>query len=200
MKFRDLRAWMSSRDRPTVGWTDGDLPDNVRLGHGSCISGLDAFKRFFSKRDIALSLGDRSRTDGVKFAIGPQGHVAIGRDCYLNDCILLAEQEIRIGNYVMIGWNTTVSDGDFHPIAPAERISDAIALSPLAEGRVRPKALCQPVFIGDNVFIGPACTILKGVTIGDGAYVEAGSVITRSVGANAHVQGNPAVIVSVDET
>jgi acetyltransferase-like isoleucine patch superfamily enzyme len=189
---------MSSRDRPTAGWTDGDLPGNVQLGRESCIFGPDAFKRFFSKRDVALLLGDRSRTDGVKFAIGPQGHVAIGHDCYLNDCILLAEQEIKIGNYVMIGWNTTVSDSDFHPIAPAERISDAIALSPLADGRVRQKALCQPVRIGDNVFIGPACTILKGVTIGDGAYVEAGSVITHSVPANAHVQGNPAVIGSLD--
>jgi len=191
---------MSSRDRPTVGWTDGDLPGNIRLGHGSCISGIDAFKRFFSKRDIALSLGDRSRSDGVKFAIGPQGHVAIGHDCYLNDCILLAEHEIKIGNYVMIGWNTTVSDSDFHPIAPAQRISDAIALSPYAEGRARPKVLCQSVLIGDNVFIGPACTILKGVTIGDSSYVEAGSVITHSVPANAHVRGNPAVIVSVDLT
>jgi len=191
---------MSSRDRPMAGWTDGDLPGNVSLGRGSCISGPDAFKRFFSKCDVALSLGDRSRADGVKFAIGPQGHVAIGHDCYLNDCILLAEQNITIGNYVMIGWNTTVSDSDFHPIAPAERISDAIALSPRAEGRARPKALCQSVFIGDNVFIGPACTLLKGVTIGDGAYVEAGSVIAHSVPANAHVRGNPAVIVSVDLT
>jgi acetyltransferase-like isoleucine patch superfamily enzyme len=189
---------MSSRDGPTAGWTDGDLPANARLGHGSRISGPDAFKRFFSKRDVALSLGDLSRTDGVKFAIGPQGRVAIGHHCYLNDCILLAEQEISIGNYVMIGWNTTVSDSDFHPIAPADRIADAIALAPFAEDRVRPKALCQPVLIGDNVFIGPACTILKGVTIGDGAYVEAGSVITRNVPANAHVKGNPAVIVSVD--
>jgi hypothetical protein len=92
---------MSSRDRPTAGWTDGDLPGNVQLGRESCIFGPDAFKRFFSKRDVALLLGDRSRTDGVKFAIGPQGYVAIGHDCYLNDCILLAEQEIKIGNYVM---------------------------------------------------------------------------------------------------
>jgi acetyltransferase-like isoleucine patch superfamily enzyme len=189
---------MSSRDGPTAGWTDGDLPDNVRLGHGSGISGPDAFKRFFSKRDVALSLGERSRIDGVKFAIGPQGRVTIGHHCYLNDCILLAEQEICIGNYVMIGWNTTVSDSDFHPVAPAERIADAIALSPFAEGHVRPTALCLPVLIGDNVFIGPACTILKGVTIGDGAYVEAGSVITHSVPAGAHVQGNPAVIVPRD--
>jgi acetyltransferase-like isoleucine patch superfamily enzyme len=187
---------MKSRGPSTAWWPDGDLPKNVHLGDDSAIFGTDAFKRFFSQREIALSLGDRSRADGVKFAIGPQGRVAIGHDCYLNDCILLAEQDIQIGNYVMIGWNTTISDSDFHPLAPAERVLDAIALSPEGHGRARPKAICEPVLIGDDVFVGPACTILKGVAIGAGAFIEAGSVITRNVPAHAHVCGNPAAIVS----
>ena len=179
-------------------WRGGDLPDNVRLGHESSICGLDAFKRFFSRLPIALTLGDRSRADGVRFAIGLRGHVAIGHDSYLNDCIILAEQDIQIGNYVMIGWNTTISDSDFHPLAPADRILDAIALSPLAAGRQRPNVVSKAVVIGNDVFIGPACTILKGVTIGDGSFVEAGSVITRDIPAGSHVQGNPAVIASLD--
>ena len=121
---------------------DPQPPANVRLGQDSRISGPDAFKRYFSQREIGLSLGERSWADGAKFAVGPDGIVAIGSDCYLNDCILLAELEIRIGDHVMIGWNTTVSDSDFHPIAPAERIQDAIALSPLAKGTPRPP--CRP--------------------------------------------------------
>ena len=177
---------------------DPQLPANVRLGQDSRISGPDAFKRYFSQRDIGLSLGERSWTDGTKFAIGPDGFVTIGRDCYLNDCVLLAEQEIRIGNHVMIGWNTTLSDTDFHPVAPAERIQDAIALSPLAKGTPRPSIARKPVIIGDDVYIGPACSILKGVTIGAGAFVEPGSVVTRDVPAHAHVRGNPAAIVSTD--
>lgn len=175
------------------------MPANVRLGQDSRISGSDAFKRFFSQRDVGLSLGERSSADGVKFAIGAHGLVAIGSDCYLNDCVLLAELEIRIGNYVMIGWNTTVSDSDFHPIAPAERIQDTIALSPLSNGMPRPTIACKPVIIGDDVFIGPACTILKGVTIGAGAFIEPGSVVTRDVPARAHSRGNPAAIVSSDQ-
>jgi acetyltransferase-like isoleucine patch superfamily enzyme len=176
------------------------LPANVRLGPDSRISGPDAFKRYFSKRDIGLSMGERSCADGAKFAIGADAFVTIGRDCYLNDCILLAEQEIRIGNHVMIGWNTTVSDSDFHPVAPAERIQDAIALSRLSDGTPRPAIARKPVIIGDDVFIGPACTILKGVTIGAGAFVEPGSVVTHDVPAHAHVRGNPAAIVSADRT
>lgn len=179
---------------------DPQPPANVRLGQDSRITGPDAFKRYFSQREIGLSLGERSWADGAKFAVGPAGIVAIGSDCYLNDCVLLAELEIRIGDHVMIGWNTTISDSDFHPIAPAERIQDAIALSPLSQGAPRPPIARRPVIIGDDVFIGPACTVLKGVTIGAGAYIEPGSVVTRDVPAGAHMRGNPAAIVSTDGT
>jgi acetyltransferase-like isoleucine patch superfamily enzyme len=179
---------------------DPQPPVNVRLGQDSRISGPDAFKRYFSQREIGLSVGERSWADGTRFAVGLDGVVVIGSDCYLNDCVLLAELEIRIGDHVMIGWNTTVSDSDFHPIAPAERIQDAIALSPLSKGTPRPSIARKPVIIGDDVFIGPACTILKGVSIGAGAFVEPGSVVTRDVPAGAHVRGNPAAIVSSDET
>jgi len=175
-----------------AGWSEGVLPANVRLGLGSRIAGQDAFKRFFSKCDVGLSLGDRTLADGVRFNAGEAGRIIIGEDCYLDDCILLAEQEIRIGRHVMIGWNTTVSDSDFHPLAPAERVLDAIALSPAGGGHPRPKVICRAVSIGDDVYIGPACTILKGVEIGSGAYIEPGSVVTRSVPAMAHVRGNPA--------
>ena len=178
---------------------DPQPPANVRLGQDSRITGPEAFKRYFSQRDIGLSLGERSWADGTRFAVGPAGIVAIGSDCYLNDCVLLAELEIRIGDHVMIGWNTTVSDSDFHPIAPAERIQDAIALSPISGDTKRPAVARKPVIIGDDVFIGPACTILKGVTIGGGAYIEPGSVVTRDVPAGAHMRGNPAAIVSSGE-
>src|SRR5262249_51584891 len=123
----------------------------------------------------------------------------VGQDCYLNECILLAEREIRIGNHVMIGWMTTISDSDFHPLDPAERIKDAIALSPVGGGRARPAIALRPVVIGDAVYIAPACSSLKGVSIGAGGFVEPGSVVTRDVPAHAHVRGNPAAIVAEDD-
>jgi acetyltransferase-like isoleucine patch superfamily enzyme len=175
---------------------DTPLPANVRLARDARISGPNAFKRFVSRREVAITLGARSHADGVHFAIGAEGSVAIGEDCYLNDCILLVQEEIRIGNHVMIGWGATIADSDFHPTAPSERIEDVIAL---AEGRAGPKIPTRPVTIGDNVYIGPACTILKGVTIGEGAFVEPGSVVTRDVSARARVRGNPAVVVDTEQ-
>lgn len=171
-------------------------PSNVRLGPGSSISGESSFKRFFSKEDVGLALGSHSRAADVRFSVGPKGTIRIGDYCYLCDCVLLAEEEIRIGNYVMIGWGATISDSDFHPLEPAERIRDAIALSSIPTGHVRPAIRPKPVVIGDDVYIGPACTILKGNTIGQGAFVEPGSVVTRDVPAHARVRGNPAVVVA----
>jgi acetyltransferase-like isoleucine patch superfamily enzyme len=49
-----------------------------------------------------------------------------------------------------------------------------------------------PVAIGDNVWIGAKAIILKGVTIGDGAVVAAGSVVTKDVAPGVLVAGNPA--------
>lgn len=183
-------------DKSVSGWGRGELPANVRLGEESKIVGRDAFRRFLSQRDDALVIGKCSLADGVNFAVGAQGRIAIGDFCYLSACTLLAEDEVRIGDHVMIGWGTTISDSDFHPLDPAERIRDAIALSPIPEGTLRPRIEARPVAIGDDVYIGPACTILKGITIGRGAFVEPGSVVTRDVPAQAHVRGNPAIIVS----
>jgi acetyltransferase-like isoleucine patch superfamily enzyme len=49
--------------------------------------------------------------------------------------------------------------------------------------------------IEDDVWIGPNATLLKGVRIGAGAFIEAGSLVTRDVPAGATVLGNPAQIL-----
>ncbi len=173
-------------------WMDGELPPNCRLGERTVVTGATAFKRFHSRRDPGLTIGANSTMDGVQFAIGAEATVSIGDFCYLTNAVLLAELEISIGRYVIIGWNTTIADTDFHPLAPALRIQDARALSPLGRGMARPTIARAPVVIEDDVWIGPSCTILKGVRIGRGAFIEPGSVVTRDVEPGAHVLGNPA--------
>lgn len=133
--------------------------------------------------------------DGVHFAVGDQGRVEIGDYCYFTNAVLLCEDHLRIGSYVVIGWNATIVDTDFHPIAPAERIADALACSPLGHARSRPAIVRMPVVIEDDVWIGPNATILKGVCVRTGAFIEAGAVVTRDVPARCRVVGNPAQIV-----
>jgi len=153
------------------------------------------FKRFHSQHPEALSIGAQCTMDRVQFALGKRGRVTIGDFCYFTDAVLLCELEIEIGRFVVIGWNATIADSDFHPLAPAERIADAIACSPLGAGRPRPTIEARSVVIKDDVWIGPNATVLKGVTIGAGAWVEPGAMVLRDIPAHARVLGNPALVV-----
>ena len=114
---------------PPGRWTAGEIPSNVRVGLNTLITDDLAFKRFHSQKPEALVIGAHCTMDGVHFDLGEQGEMRIGDYCYFTNAVLLCELEVRIGSYVVIGWNTTISDTDFHPLAPAERIADAIACS-----------------------------------------------------------------------
>jgi acetyltransferase-like isoleucine patch superfamily enzyme len=176
-------------------WLQGALPENAKVGPNTVIIGDIAFKRFHSRLPDALQIGSHCTMDGVHFDLGEGARMTVGDYCYFTNAVLLCELEVRIGNYVLIGWNTTIADSDFHPIAPAQRVADAIACSPLGKGHPRPAVVRQPVIIEDDVWIGPNATILKGVRIGAGAWIEPGSLVTRDVPARARVMGNPAQII-----
>jgi acetyltransferase-like isoleucine patch superfamily enzyme len=178
----------------TGRWIDGPLPPNVRLGQDSLITGQHAFKRFRSVLEDAIVIGDHVTLDAPHLSIGPRGRLIVGDWSMISAALLMAEQEIRIGRYVAIGWNASIADSDFHPIDPALRQQDAIACSPLSPGRTRPAVECRPVIIEDDVWIGPCATILKGVRVSAGAVIEPGAMVTRDVPSRARVAGNPARI------
>jgi len=157
-------------------WTGGVLPRNVQLGPGTLVTGdqwtePQVFRKFRSQIEPGLVIGAGCRLDGVLFNVGERGRVVIGDHCSLEEVFLIAEQEIRIGHRVTIGWRTMIVDSDFHPLAPADRLADVIAVSPLAD-RPRPVIDCRPVVIEDDVWIGPNVTVLKGTRIGAGSLVE----------------------------
>jgi|ERR1051326_262299 acetyltransferase-like isoleucine patch superfamily enzyme len=177
-------------------WLDGKLPDNVVLGTNTIIRGDLAFKRFHSQENPALVVGQHCTLDGVHFALGQNGRTQIGDYCCLSNAVLLCELELRLGNYVIIGWNATIADTDFHPLSPAQRIADAIACSPLGKDRKRPLIAAKRVIIEDDVWIGPSATILKGVRIGAGSFIEPGALVTRDVAPRSRIAGNPAQVIA----
>lgn len=94
-------------------------------------------------------------------------------------CQLIANVGIEIGEEAMIGAGCLICDSDMHEV-------------PL--GSDRPVAMA-PIKIGKRAFIGARSIILKGVTIGDGAVVGAGSVVTSDVPPNSLAAGNPAMVL-----
>jgi len=178
-------------------WASGTLPSNVVLGDDSLITGPKAFARFRSTREPALVIGRACTLDGVHFAINPQGLVTIGEGCAFYGSVLLCELEIRIGQHVCMGWNATLSDSDFHPTEVAERHADVLACSPVGEGLSRRPYPSRPIVIGNDVYIGHNATVLKGVTIGDGAFIEPGAMVSKDIPPRARVIGNPAKVMEI---
>ena len=176
-------------------WIHGAIPSNVSLGDNTLISGDFSFKRFHSRVSGALVVGAHCTMEGVHFAVGENGKLSIGDYCYFTNAVLLCELEVHIGSHVLIGWNATIADTDFHPIDPAERISDAMACSPLAKGRPRPDIARRPVVIEDNVWIGPNAAILKGVRVGQGCIIEPGTILTRHAPRHSRIAGNPGKVI-----
>ena len=115
-------------------------------------------------------------------------HCAYGCNLFLGDrvyinvgCVVLDTARVEIGAGSMLG--------------PAVQIYCAEH----SKGRERRAAgleVAKPVTIGRDVWIAGAAVILPGVTIGDGAIVGAGSVVTRDVAADTTVAGNPARPIS----
>jgi len=108
--------------------------------------------------------------------------------------ILDCAQLIEIGNDTMISYECVIADSDNHSLYADERADDVVRWK---EERRHDwsKVAMRPVVIGSRCWIGARAIILKGVRIGDGAIVGAGSVVTRDVPAWSVVAGNPARVV-----
>ncbi len=120
---------------------------------------------------------------------GPGAVIEISEGAQLSGASITARsRRIHIGKNALLGPNCIVVDSDFHAPWPPERRIDSPGYENDAD-----------VFIGDYVWIGMNCTILKGVHIGAGAIIGASSVVTRDVPPNCVVCGAPARVVRMAE-
>lgn len=106
-------------------------------------------------------------------------NIKIGKDVFVNSgCCFQDQGGVTLGDGCLVGHNVVFATLD-HDIRP-ERRGDMTA---------------APIVVGKDVWIGAHATILKGVTIGDGAIVAAGAVVTRDVPPNTIAAGVPARVV-----
>src|SRR6185436_9006114 len=163
----------------TGAWNYSDLPANVKLGADCFIERRDSFKRYRSTRDPGLVLGRGVKAyTWTEFNIEPAGILTVGDDTTLVGAVFMCAERIEIGSRVVISYNVTVADSDFHPRDPEQRKLDARANAPEGDRSQRPSVITRPVIIEDDVWIGIGAIILKGVRIGRGARIGAGTVVT----------------------
>lgn len=164
--------------KPDVTWRFYGLPYIRCGGRGSAISIGRYFVAVSSLSHNSFGIIQRVVIRTVRHG----AKVIIGDHVGISGCTISAGSSITIGNWVSIGSGVVISDGDAHPIDPEER-------------RAGLGGATKPIVIEDDVFIGARAIVLKGVTIGKGAVIGAGSVVTKDVPAFAIAVGNPAHVV-----
>lgn len=106
------------------------------------------------------------------------GYIEIGDHNFINGAYISAENKVVLGSNIKIGPQTMIMDSDFHDISDHNK-----------------EGVSKPIIIGDDVWLGARCTILKGVTIGTGAVVAVGAIVTKDVPAKTLVAGVPAKVI-----
>lgn len=136
--------------------------------------------------------------------------IKIGKNTFIGgNSYIIAYNNIEIGANTLISWGCTIIDSNSHSIYYEERKNDIMIayenskIPTYGEKRRQcftipknwSKVQSAPIKICDKVWIGFNTIILKGVTIGEGAVVAAGSVVTKDVEPYTIVGGNPAKII-----
>jgi acetyltransferase-like isoleucine patch superfamily enzyme len=143
-----------------------------------------------------ISVGARTLIDGELLVHDYGGEIAIGEACYVGPGTRIwSGDHLRIGDHVFVAHNVTITDTNAHQIDALERAEHyqrtVVEARPFEKGSIE----SAPVVIGDHAWINFNAAILKGVTIGEGAIIGAGSVVTKDVPPYVLCAGNPARVI-----
>jgi len=143
-----------------------------------------------------FAIGEFGWIRGELYVTHPRGRLEIGHHVVIGrQTRIWASLEIRIGNFVKIAHAVDIHDSDSHPLDARLRRQDAEAFCERREPPDVYRVEAAPVRIEDCAWICFKASILKGVTIGRGAIVAAGAVVTKDVAPYTMVAGNPARFV-----
>lgn len=156
------------------------VPIVSRRGNSTIEIG-DRVSLISSARRTALGVGHpvilRTVCEGAVLRIGSDTGISGGSIC--------AAISVTIGERCLLGADVVVCDTDFHPVSPLGRRS-----APIPNPQVE-----DSVWIGDDVFIGARTVVLKGVRVGNGSVIGAGSVVTSDIPPFVIAAGNPARVI-----
>lgn len=131
---------------------------------------LENHSKLFINDDFTVYAGSYIR-------VVARGELIINGGFINEDVEITCASKITIGNGATIARGVVIRDFDAHKLKTPEH------------------EISSPISIGRNVWIGNRAMILKGVSIGDGAVVAAGAIVTKDVPANSIVAGVPATII-----
>lgn len=141
------------------------------------------FGRVMVKNHGRITIGERLLMYGGtvrgELVTAPGGVIEIGNQVFINYGVSIsAHTLVKIGNRCQIGNYSLLMDNDYHQIGEKTMLGHS-----------------RPIILEDDVWLGARVIILKGVTIGQGAVIGAGSVVTRDIPPRSVAVGQPARVV-----
>lgn len=159
---------------------DAKISAKTKLGIGRQIDYTGHLKTTFimQKKSKIIATGKFYFYTGCKVVVRENAKLILGDGSFINvDSKVYCKKQIEIGNNTFIGEEVIIRDTDEHSLDKKNYENT------------------KPIKIGNHVWIGMRCMILKGVTIGDNCIIAAGSIVTKDIPNNCLVAGNPAKII-----
>lgn len=155
-------------------------------------STLVHYGKIRAKKGCTLEIDESCQIDGSIIFDRENASVVIGKRVFMNGTIIAAEK-VSLGSDILVSWGVTIVDHDSHSTSFSKRTDDVLLWREHKKDWSPVKI--SPVTIGDKVWIGFNSIILCGITIGEGAVIGAGSVVTHDIPAWSVAAGNPARII-----
>jgi acetyltransferase-like isoleucine patch superfamily enzyme len=179
--IQNIRNWRAKRSLLR-------LP-GIEISPGSRIEYL----KITPQTGCQLAIGGESMIEGALIFEREQGSIQVGKRTFIGNSILVCAVNITVGDDVLISWGCTIVDHNSHALSWKDRATDVKDW--MMGQKDWEHVECKQVTIQSKAWIGFNAIILKGVTIGEGAIVGAGSVVTKDVPPYTIVAGNPARLI-----
>lgn len=159
-------------------------PDRAVFGPGAILMEEGIIENCHGN-SAEIYVGEKSIIRGRLLTYGHGGKITIGEWCYIGvRSEIWSMDHISIGNRVLIAHDVNIHDGTAHSMDPVQRHEHFKYIyeegHPKSWGGV-PGIKSKPIVIEDDVWINFGVTILKGVRIGKGSIIAAGSMVTKDV-------------------
>lgn len=159
--------------------------DNQRMLRNIMVGSL------YVGKDASLEVDAFDVYAGSRINVNRGAKLSLGSGYMNHGCVIDCFSSISIGHGVAISERVVIRDADNHTIQSVSTPTQREQL-----GAAKPSM--APIVIQDHVWIGMNVIVLKGVTIGEGAVVAAGSLVNKDVPPRCLVGGVPARVVKSD--